>query len=154
LLADDVASPGWSRRAVARIATIRAEYPWLPADGANVLLAAGEDPSWWTFAGGRANAALAHELATRLDAKVTSDNFAVRFPPGLRTDDIGPALEELRGSDPEGLVAPAGERAIGGLKFSACLPPDLAAHVVQSRLADGRAVAAVLGRANRSISGS
>ena len=64
VLAGDAASPGWSRRAVARMEAIRAEYPWLTGDEANVLLAAGDEAAWWTFAGGRANAALAHELAT------------------------------------------------------------------------------------------
>lgn len=131
--------------------TIRAEYPWLTEDGANVLIATGDETAWWTFAGGRTNASLAHELATRLDAKVTGDNFAVRFPPGRGADVIGPVLDGLRGSDPVRLRAPAGEQAIEGLKFSECLPPDLATRVVQARLADRRGVAEVLGRATRSI---
>jgi ATP-dependent helicase Lhr and Lhr-like helicase len=97
VLADDAARPGWSRRAVARMESVRAEYPWLTGDEADVLLDAGDEAAWWTFAGGRANAALAHELATRLDSKVTSDNFVVRFPPGLGVDAIGPALDGLRG---------------------------------------------------------
>jgi ATP-dependent helicase Lhr and Lhr-like helicase len=132
VLADDAARPGWSRRAVARMETIRAEYPWLTGDEANVLLVTGEEVSWWTFAGGRANAALAYELATRLDTKVTSDNFAIRFPPGLGAEAIGPALDGPRAADPASFVAPASEQAIDGLKFSECLPRDLAARVVQA----------------------
>ena len=50
----------------------------MTGDEANILLVSGEDAAWWTFAGGRVNAALAYELANRLDAKVSSDNFAVR----------------------------------------------------------------------------
>ncbi len=151
VLADDAARPGWSRRAVARMETIRAEYPWLNGDEANDLVAAGEEVSWWTFAGGRANAALSHELATRLDAKVTSDNFAVRFPRGVNVAPVADALGGLRGADPGCLVAPAGEQAIDGLKFSECLPRDLAARVVQSRLADGRGVEGVLERETRTV---
>jgi hypothetical protein len=60
----------------------------------------------------------------------------------------------LREADPGSLVAPAGEQAIDGLKFSECLPPDLAARVVQSRLADGRGLAGVLGPATRWIVGA
>jgi ATP-dependent helicase Lhr and Lhr-like helicase len=130
---------------------IRADYPWLTGDEANVLLAAGEEVAWWTFAGGQANSALAHELATRLDAKVTSDNFAVRFPPGMGAEAIGAPLDGLQWADPGSLVAPAGEQAIDGLKFSECLPRDLAARVVRARLADGRGVAGVLGRTTLSI---
>ena len=75
---------------------------------------------------------------------MTSDNFAVRFPPGLGADVIGPALADLQGSDPELVLAPADERAIEGLKFAECLPPDLAARVVEARLADARGVGATL----------
>jgi ATP-dependent helicase Lhr and Lhr-like helicase len=130
---------------------VRAEYPWLTGDEANVLLVTGEEAAWWTFAGGRANAALAHELANRLDAKVSSDNFAIRFPPGLRDAAIGAAVVGLRGADPGSLVAPASEQAIDGLKFSKCLPTDLAVRVVQSRLTDARGVTGVLGRATRTV---
>jgi ATP-dependent helicase Lhr and Lhr-like helicase len=130
---------------------VRAEYPWLNGDEANVLLAAGEEVAWWTFAGVRANAALAHELATRLDAKVTSDNFAVRFPRGVDVAPIAAALDGLRGADLGCLMSPAGEQAIDGLKFSECLPLDLAARVVRARLADGRGVTGVLGRATRTV---
>jgi ATP-dependent helicase Lhr and Lhr-like helicase len=64
---------------------------------------------------------------------------------------IGHALGDLRGADPGNLVAPACEQAIDGLKFSECLPRDLAARVVRARLADGRSVAGVLGRATRTV---
>jgi hypothetical protein len=125
LLADDAPRSGWSRRAVARMEVIREEYPWLRGDEADVLLFSGEESAWWTFAGGRANAALAHELGTRLDAKVTSDNFAVRFPHHLRDAAITAAFDGLRGVDPRTLVAPVSEQAIEGLKFSECLPPPI-----------------------------
>ena len=60
-------------------------------------------------------------------------------------------LDGLRGADPGSLVAPASEQAIDGLKFSECLPRDLAAGVVRARLADGRGVAGVLERATRTV---
>ena len=63
LLAGDEVSPRWSRRAVAQMEAVRAEFPWLTGDDANVLSLGRREAAWWTFAGGRANAALAHELA-------------------------------------------------------------------------------------------
>jgi hypothetical protein len=92
-----------------------------------------------------------HELATRLDEKVTSDNFAVRFSPDPGAEAIGPALDGLREVDPGSLVAPASDQAIDGLKFSECLPRDLAARVVQSRLADARGVTGALGQVTRTV---
>jgi len=151
VLADDAARSGWSRRAVSRMEAIRSEYPWLTGDGANILLTAGEEAAWWTFAGGRANAALAHELTKRLDAKVTSDNFTVRFPRGLAVNLVEPGLCGLRELEPTRLVAPVDEQAVDGLKFSECLPTDLAARVVRARLADAPGVAVAIRRTTRPV---
>ena len=108
--------------------------------------------AWWTFAGGRANAALAHELARRLDVRVTSDNFAVRFPPRqsdarlIEQRDPRPGRE----STPGQLVPPASEQALEGLKFSECLPQRAGRPASsQARLSDPRAVAEALGTAAR-----
>ena len=136
VLAGDAPGPGWSRRASIRMGEIRDGYPWLSADEANVLVLDGEEAAWWTFAGGRANAALASGLASRLEARVTSDNFSVRFPRGLRDEVIESALIDLRSADFQNLGPPVGEQALAGLKFSECLPPELAAGVVRARLAD------------------
>ena len=77
VLAGDDASPRWSRRATDRIADLRLDFPWLDRRDDNVLVSAGGVLTWWTFAGGRANAALAQELSRRLDARAGSDNLAV-----------------------------------------------------------------------------
>ena len=45
----------------------------------------------------------------------------------------------------------ASEQALDGLKFSECLPPELATRVVQARLAGARCVALVLGRPMRIV---
>lgn len=60
-------------------------------------------------------------------------------------------MDGLRDVDLGSLVAPASDQAIDGLKLSECLPTDLAARVVQTRLADGRGVTGVLGRATRTV---
>jgi ATP-dependent Lhr-like helicase len=130
---------------------IRAGFPWLNGDGDNVLVSSASEVTWWTFAGGRVNLALAHELAQKLAMRVTSDNFAVRFPPDQGLDVAEPALRDLCATDPARIVPPVSEPALVGLKFSECLPPDLAARVVRARLSDSRGVAEVLGRATRSV---
>ena len=76
---------------------IRAEFPWLTGGRGERLLVTGDgETAWWTFAGGRANAALAHELARRTGREVTSDNFAVRFPPGFERRHRAQVLEAWR----------------------------------------------------------
>jgi ATP-dependent Lhr-like helicase len=151
VLAGETLAPGWSRRAVAQMESIRSEFAWLAGDDANVLGACGGEVAWWTFAGGRANAALAHELARRSDTRVASDNLAVRFPPHLTIDTAESHLRDVVGVDPAQVVPPVNEQALDGLKFSECLPPDLAMHVARTRLADVRGTEATLGRATRTV---
>ena len=62
LLDGDTVSPSWSRRAVAQMEVIRSDFAWLAGDESNILCSTGGEVAWWTFAGGRANAALADEL--------------------------------------------------------------------------------------------
>jgi ATP-dependent Lhr-like helicase len=50
------------------------------------------------------------------------------------------------------MAPPVSDSAIEGLKFSECLPPDLAMRVVQTRLSDVVGTAATLGRRTRLVS--
>jgi ATP-dependent Lhr-like helicase len=149
LLIDDAAPPAWSRRAVSRMASVRSDFPWLAGDDANVLHASSGQAVWWTFAGGQANAALAHELARRLGGYVTSDSFAVRFPTHLATNAADRSIHDLRSAAPAHLVPPVSEQALEGLKFSGCLPQDLANLVVEARLSAPRAIEETLARTTR-----
>jgi ATP-dependent Lhr-like helicase len=153
LAADDI-SPHWSRRAATRIASARAEYLWLAGGEDNVLASSGGEVAWWTFAGGRANAALAHGLAQETGLRVVGDNFAVRFPPHIATVAAGAALRGLLDTDPGGIVPALDDKAIDGLKFSECLPPDVATRVARARVSDPQAVAGVLGRPTRTVIGT
>lgn len=149
VLAEDEVRPEWSRRAVARMVDLRAEYPWLRRGVENVLVEAGDELSWWTFAGGRANAALAAALVRETELKIVADNFAVRFPRGQSAETIELHLRELRDVEPSRLLPAVGVPALEGLKFSECLPQDLAEDVVRDRLADLRGVATTLGQPTR-----
>jgi ATP-dependent Lhr-like helicase len=151
ILAGDEISPRWSRRAVAQFEAVRAEFPWLVEDEENVLVVARGVPVWWTFGGGRANLAIAHELAQRTGARITSDNFAVRFPAQFDVSAAEAQIRSLVNVPPDQMVPQADEQALEGLKFSECLPHELATRVVQARLSDERGVADVIGRLARIV---
>ena len=50
--------------------------------------------------------------------------------------DLEAAIRELRTVDPETLVPEVSTQALDGLKFTACLPQDLAKRVLQMRMSD------------------
>jgi ATP-dependent Lhr-like helicase len=144
LLAEEGDQPHWSRRARQQMAEVRLAYPWVSADRTNVLFGRDGEVHWWTFGGGRANASLGHQIARNLGCVMTWDNFAVRLRGSFDTDMLEAALGSLRLSRTEEIFPAVNEEAVGGLKFSECLPPDRAAAVVQARLSDSTGVAQVL----------
>lgn len=108
--------------------------------------------AWWAFARGRANAAIAHELGSRLDARATSDNFAVRFAPGQPLDRVEREVHRLADADPRSLGVPVRESARNELKFADCLPAELADRAIRERLDDPAAVADAFERTLRIVS--
>jgi ATP-dependent Lhr-like helicase len=136
--------PYWSRRARQQMTEVRLDYPWVKAEHSSLVPTPRREWHWWTFAGGKANAGLAHRLSEMLSRRVSSDNFAVRIQGELTADEAESSIHSLRALAPEGIVAAVDERALEGLKFAECLPPRLAAAVVQGRLADPSGVAHIL----------
>lgn len=146
ILASSEHREGWTRRARDAFDAVREDYAWLQSAGRAVWRVTEEgEPEWWTFAGGKANAALARALEEQLGARVTWDNFAVRVKGGARAKRIEEAVRALREMPPEELRPEIDERALEGLKFQECLPPRLAIHVLEERLADEEAVREALG---------
>lgn len=82
---------------------------------------------FWTWAGLKANATLLAGLG--LDASGV-ENESVRMPDGITARAINTADSEA--------VPVVDVEAVSGLKFSAALPPDLAAKTLGERLADPR----------------
>ena len=130
---------------------IRSDFAGLARDDANVLCSAGGEVAWWVFAGGRANAALADELGRRLDMRVTSDNFMIRFPPRQPLGEIEPEIRHLAAVDPRSVRAPVSEATRDGLKFGECLPVELANRVIEDRLGDAAGIAGCLSRPTRTV---
>ena len=143
VLAEDEIRPWWSQRARTQIIEVHGNFPWVTSEGTAVV-GEGGNVAWWTFAGQKANAALAPALAIIAQIQTTSDNLAIEFERALPLDMVQRAIEELRSCDPGTLLPAVNPEALDGLKFSVCLPPALGVHVLIARTLDPLAVEHVL----------
>lgn len=141
----------WSRRARQQIATIRQEFVWLEPEGTVVLLAKNGSAEWWTFAGARANATLAHALSQTMQHHVTYDSFTVTCEAGVSRNTLTLALSKLRAHDVHEMSVELEEDAMAGLKFSECLPRALALDMLRTRLCDPAAVQSILAQPVRYV---
>jgi len=150
LLAADIERDWWSQRATDALTALRAEYPWLSADG-TVLLVDGDGLAWWTFAGRAVNATLAAAMQARVDGKITHDNFAVKVEAGSAPADVESVIADIRHLPAEDLLPAVDPDAVAALKFADCIPPDLAERMLRERGKDSPAIAAVLKEPMRSV---
>ncbi len=134
----------WSRRATERIAEIRHEYPWLQTDSSVAVQAGGGETEWWTFGGNRGNATLARELERETRNRVSHDSFTLTFHSSLKLQDVEEAIKTIRPQDVAAMYPTVDAAAIDGLKFSACLPNELAIEMLERRLQDSAATHHVL----------
>ena len=144
LLAGDDDRKLWSKRARQQIHAVRKGFTWLEPDSTVVICDNNDKAAWWTFAGTRANATLAHALSQATQSHMTHDSLRIIFTPPVSLQAIEQALRELRRLDASEMAAAVDERAITGLKFSACLPHDLALDMLRMRLSDPPALQWVL----------
>jgi ATP-dependent helicase Lhr and Lhr-like helicase len=141
----------WSKRARQEFVAVRDEFDWL-TEGETVWLrsASNRNVHWWTIGGLRANAALA-ECLRPYTSEVTFDNLALKFNRVFSASELQGAFQSVvRGAltplPEEGL-----QQAIKGLKFSICLPGDLAAEMLRVRLTDSQSVQSILSEPIRRI---
>lgn len=138
ILAADSAEPFWSQRATAKMEEIRTEYPWASPDSTSLVQHPSGEVHWWTFGGGVANTLLSQHLVPGQNAKV--DNLCIRFPTSLKLNDA----ESLVGSRLAEEIRPIpDETAIENLKFSECLPHQVAGEVFVARFNDPEAIATI-----------
>jgi ATP-dependent Lhr-like helicase len=129
--------PFWSVRARKQIAQIRDDFNWLSPDAATtVLFNANGESAWWTFAGIGANASLAAALAAATQGRVSHESFSMTIEQHLRSSEIEQAIQHLRQRNVDELMPSIDERALQSLKFSDCLPKELALQILQKRLHD------------------
>lgn len=151
ILLSNSSQPSWSRRAQERIDTLRDGYSWLTNEGSVIRLDSGGETAWWTFAGHRTNASLAPALAEATMSKVEHDSFVLVFEPHVKPSDLEQALATIQSRDLSLFLPEVDEQAVHGLKFSECLPSDLAHNVLQVRLQDKEGLRHVLSTPPRVI---
>ena len=152
VLASGANAECWSRRSQEQISTTRSQFPWIEVDNTVAVVDAGGRMTWWNFAGSRGNASLANELAQLTTGQVEHDSFSLTFESSTQFAELQNAVGELRTRDVLDLRPAVDDRAIEGLKFSECLPIDLAREMLQARLLDAHAVRVTLAQRLRSIS--
>lgn len=136
LLARNDDSAMWSKRAQQQIAELRDEFAWLDTGETVILLEKNGKAEWWTFAGTGANAILAYELSRVMKSRALYDSFTVTFEPQVSRNTLELALSELRRNEISKMTTAVDEHVIEGLKFSECLPRDLALDLLSARLCD------------------
>ena len=130
LLASDERKAAWSGRAARGIERLRSGSPWVQLERTTLVQSSDNTLKWWTFGGYRANLTLVSKLAELARSPVRVDNFALRFDAEIRLEDAEGAIRELRNVDPETLRPSIDESGLIGLKFSACLPVELATQML------------------------
>ena len=132
-----------SQRAVQALDDLRKDFEWLTTSS-TAIVRKKDGIRWWTFGGLYANAAIASRLKAERGYAVAPNNLAIKIA-GERSDSaIVNAIHAIRALDAETFVPEVTQKALEGLKFSACLPPELASRVLQRRMADSDAVRRVL----------
>jgi ATP-dependent helicase Lhr and Lhr-like helicase len=108
---------------------------------------------WWTFSGTRANATSARALAEATQSRVEHDGFSLTFASRLSLDEVQQAVKKVRLRDVASMRPLIDEDAIGGLKFSACLPDHLAVEMLEQRLSDTESTWRTLEQNERYVTG-
>ena len=104
VLAADDARDFWSKRAIEHINESRIEFPWLRDESTAIVIEPGGELQWWNFAGSRANATLANELAQLLHEHVAHDSFTLKFESSTELSQVESALNEIQGRPPVSCV--------------------------------------------------
>ena len=150
VLARDENRDEWSQRAIQTLREVRQEFAWLAASGTTLRHSQSADGAsheieWWTFAGTKANAAFRSILQQLVGSPVDADACSLRFDASVAGDDAEQAITSMTMMPREQVAAEIDPTAIDGLKFSQCVPPAMAAAVLQGRMSDRPAIDAVLG---------
>lgn len=130
----------YGNRAVVRLAELRTEHQWARPGVTTLLHDDRGRTTWWTFAGWKANAALASLVAELRQDVAAIDDLSIALDPGTVLHDLSALIagEDTPFPSPSAIVTPD---AVKGLKFSECLPETLAERVVAQRIADDVSVA-------------
>ncbi|MFN9769499.1 MAG: DEAD/DEAH box helicase, partial [Planctomycetota bacterium] len=134
----------WSNRAKEVMKQLGDDYAWLSADKPTTVVKTDGELTWWTFAGFCANASLAFALSELTESRVTPESFGLTFEPRISVNEVEQAIEALMRRDASILLPAIDEIALESLKFSECLPRELAIQILQRRLHDAKGISYAL----------
>ena len=131
VLLDDEIDRGWSRRAQGTLASLREEASFLH-DEATPMVSDGDEVTWWTYAGGRANMLLGRLIEAELGGRCVVRNTSITCRDGAGLSEAA-VRGVVRRLDEEGRPntddAQRLARACAGKtrlsKFQPCLPDDM-----------------------------
>jgi ATP-dependent Lhr-like helicase len=135
-LASDNDRAVWSKRAAQKMTELRQAHSWLELGASHLVFTEGKPVRWWTFGGTAANAMLCEDLMVETGSPVSHDAFCLTFDPCLSPENAKGAIDDLRRRGKSQAFIKVDDKAIEGLKFSACLPEAIARSVLQRRLVD------------------
>jgi ATP-dependent helicase Lhr and Lhr-like helicase len=132
LAGEDPSGVTLSQRAATTLGQLRDEFHWVKP-GTTTLASTARGTRWFTFAGLRANKAIAAQLGHRLDSGQI-DNLSIPIDRALTLDD----LKRVRSNLELSVVTPADEFSV---KFGETLTDDLLEFMATSRRSDPAAIA-------------
>ena len=139
-----------SKRARTKLDELQQDFSWVDATGTAIVRDQAGASRWWTFAGLRANTALG-QLTGPLRLPVSrEDNLSIRLRDGVGIEELRRRVDDL----PRDTIAdlfPVTTDATETLKFSSCLPEELALRTIRQRGSDVQGVRACLQEPIRSI---
>jgi len=139
-----------SARAQGKLEEICEDFSWVDATGTAVVRDAAGVSRWWTFAGLRANTTLGELIGSLRPEASREENLSIRLLEGTGADDLKKQLDQV-GVEAKESIFPVTDDALESLKFSACLPRELANRTLQERGCDPEAVGACLREPIRDI---
>jgi ATP-dependent Lhr-like helicase len=128
-----------SRRAASKLDEIRNRLPFIDGTAVPVVDGGAGRIRIWTFAGARANASIGQALP---GSRASSDDFCI----DVRSGDARSLLDTLSNLSSIAVNQPLSEQITRELKFSQCLPAELASSIVSARLLDRNGIEATLSR--------
>jgi ATP-dependent Lhr-like helicase len=135
-----------SKRAEEQLVKTRTDFTWLTPATTHVVRHSNERLLWWTFAGLYANSAIAQAIREQNVSVGKVDNFVIALDSGTPVAPLESAISGVLALDAAVLTTPVSDRAVSELKFSECLPTELARKVLSQRMTDAPAVVATFKR--------
>ena len=128
-----------SRRARTKLVEMHQHFSWVDTTATAIVRDTAGASRWWTFAGLRANTMLGELIGTHRLPTAREENLSIRLQDGTGAEDLKGRLDQVDAEAQEA-VFPVTDEAVEALKFSACLPRELAERTLRARNSDRPAV--------------